>query len=256
MLFTVIASAALGLGVPPEANQITYITREYYAPQQRAHDYELNPYNWGAIVGTIPADEEAANPYSTREQMQGEGAPEWIVIRHRDGLFAIDPFVALPEVTPETAFQLFKPMKYGTNGPVVTLDTDRSQFSRRRIERTEELFDVLEFQRIQWLKVNGYAGPRTQLGNPDQNGQTNAQPRTLPEDQPRTRPVESVRATPARPIILSGDEPMRISLPDLGVSGEVRARIAAREGVLNAPAEETELATNEEPATDTDSVDQ
>lgn len=256
MIFAAIASAALGLSVPPEANQITYITREYYAPQQRAHDYELDPYNWGAVVGTIPADEEAANPYSTREEMQGQDAPEWIVVRHRDGLFAIDPFVALPEVTPETAFQLFKPMKHGTNGPVVTLDTDRSQFSRRRIERTEELFEVLEFQRIQWLKANGFGGPRTLVGNPD-NAQTSAEPRmNMPEDQPRTRPVESVRATPARAIILAGDEPVRISMPDLGVSGEVRARVAARDGVLNAPAVDTEVATNEEPATDTDSVDQ
>jgi hypothetical protein len=260
MLLTAIASAALAMSVPPAANQITYITRAYYAATTNDHDLELNPYQWGAVVGTIPADENAADPYSTRDRMGGQDAPEWIIVRHRDGLFAIDPFVALPEPTAQTAFQLFKPMKYGTSGPVVTLDTDRSQFSRRRIERTEELFKVLEFQRIQWLKANGYAGPRTVAGNPG-TAQTSAGPRTRPEDQPRTRPVESVRADHApapRAIILSGDEPVRISLPDLGVSGAVRARVAARGNVLNAPAPEPEtaVATNDAAQTEPEAVDQ
>jgi len=244
MLLTAIASAALAMSAPPPAHHITYITREMYAPQQSEQNYELGSTPQPQVVGTIPATPVANDPHSMREELGGQEAPEWIIIRHRDGLFAIDPFVPLPKATPEAARQLFKAMEYGTSGPVVTLDTDRSQYGRRRIVRTEELFRVLEHQRILWLKSEGYYGGITRvIGNPNAApNQTSAEPR---EDMPRTRRIESVRANPSRPLILSGDAPVRISMPDLGVSKEVRDRVAAHGGVLNAPASETEVARSD-----------
>lgn len=253
MLFTAIASAALAVSAPPPANHITYITRDLFAPQQREHDYELGATAQPQVVATIPATEIADDPHSMREELGGQDAPDWIVIRHRDGLFAIDPFVSIPKATPEAARQLFKAMEYGTSGPVVTLDTDRSQYGRRRIVRTEELFRVLEVQRILWLKSEGYyGGIRAVTGDANAAApQTSAEPR---EDMPRTRHIESVRANPSRPLILSGDQPVRISMPDLGVSKEVRDRVAAHGGMLNAPVKEAEVAQGDE--TDRETVDQ
>lgn len=253
MLTTALVSAVLAMSTPTPDHQITYINRAYYAPQQVQHNYELGDNATTQVVSTIPADKEATDPWSTRQAMGGQDAPDWIVIRHRDGLFAIDPFVPLPEATPEASRQLFKAMEYGTDAPAVTLDTDRSQYGRRRIVRTEELFRVLEAQRIQWLKAKGFIGGVTSLNGDANQSLTRRTPRALPEDMPRTRPVESVQANPARPLILSGDQPVRISLPDLGVSKAVRDRVAARGNVISKPLQTAELLKDE---VKTDSVKQ
>ncbi len=246
MLLTAIVSAALTLSTPVPDDQITYITRAYYAPQQEVHNYELGSNTTTQVVSTIPAEESSSEPWSTRESMGGQDAADWIVIRHRDGLFAIDPFVALPEATPEASRQLFKAMKYRTDGPLVTLDTDRSQLGRRRIVRTEELFRVLEAQRIQWLKSKGYIGGVKSVKGTTGQAVTRNTPKALPEDMPRTRPIESVRAASNKHLVLIGDQPVRISLPDLGVSKVVRDRVAANDNIIADPARETELAENDE----------
>ena len=256
MLLTTIVAAAITLAPPPPDNHITYITRDMYAPQQREHNRELNPVAQPQVVATIPATVSATDQWSSREELGGQNAPDWIVIRHRDGLFAIDPFVKLPKATPEAARQLFKAMEYGTSGPVVTLDTDRSRYGRNRINRTEELFQVLEHQRILWLKANHYlGGVRTVSGSQHAaNDQTRNQRIHTPEDRPRTRPVESVRAMPSHATILAGDQTVRISMPDLGTSRAVRDRVAARGGVIVVKPARTELA--EKPEAEENQVDQ
>ncbi len=258
MLITALVTAALAVSAPPPQSQITYITREYYAPQQEINNLELSPVAQPQVVGTIPATVSANDQWSQREELGGQDAPDWIVIRHRDGLFAIDPFIPLPKATPLAARQLFKAMEYGTSGPVINLDTDLSFYGRERINRTEELFQVLESQRILWLKANNYlGGVRTVNGNAHAaNDQTRTPRIHTPEDRPRTRPVESVRAMPTRATILAGNETVRISMPDLGVSRAVRDRVAARGGVIVVKPTRTELAEKPAPESEGNQVDQ
>jgi hypothetical protein len=258
MLITALVAATLAVSAPPPQSQITYITREYYAPQQEIHNLELSPVAQPQVVGTIPETESANDQWSQREELGGQDAPDWIVIRHRDGLFAIDPFIKLPKATPEAARQLFKAMEYGTSGPVVNLDTDMSFYGRDRINRTEELFQVLETQRILWLKAKGYlGGVRTVNGSQHAtNDQTRNRRIHTPEDRPRTRPVESVRAMPSRATILAGDQTVRISMPDLGTSRAVRDRVAARGGVIVVKPARAELAEKPAPESEESQVEQ
>lgn len=219
-------SVQLDERAPVLEQQIIYITPELYTPAE-----EIN----GAVVGQIPSP-QAQRSQAERERLGARAdAPEWIIVRFRDGLFAIDPFIELPDVTPQTARQLFKPMKYQTGAPIATLGTDHSLFNRRRIEATEDLFAALEHERIEWLKRNRYVqAVRTWSGDPDQARQQTVAPerKDLPEDQPRTRPIEEVRAPSSGVMMVKGDEPVRISMPELGTSAAARERVAANNGYL------------------------
>lgn len=222
-------SVQLDERAPVLEKQITYITPELFTPAE-----ELS----GAVVGQIPSP-QAVRSQAERDRLGARAdAPEWIIVRFRDGLFAIDPFIELPDVTPQTARQLFKPMAYQTGAPIATLETDHSLFNRRRIEATEDLFAALEHERIEWLKRNRYVqAVRSWSGDPDQaQQQTNApRLRELPEDMPRTRPIEEVRAPAAGVLIVKGDEPVRISMPELGTTAAARERVAANKGYLTRP---------------------
>lgn len=228
---TLARSVRISEQAPVLENQVIFITPELYTPAEEIEH---------AVVGEIPS--RAANrSQAERERLgAGEDAPQWIVVRFRDGLFAIDPFVQLPDVTPETARQLFKPMEYQTGAPIATLGTDHSLFNRKRIEATEDLFETLEHERVEWLKRHRYIQAVRSWSGDAATAQTQTQAparRPLPEDMPRTRPVEEVRAPASGVMLLSGDQPVRISLPDLGVSKEVRDRVAAHDGYLTRPAE-------------------
>lgn len=169
---------------------------------------------------------------SDRARLGGEDAPELILVRAFDAVFAIDPFVSLPKGDIGLMRQLFS----GTS-----LDTDRSLFDRRRIERTEELMTILESARISWLHDNGFYGVRT-FRNPNA-GSTIRRGAELPEpagwfekpaDMPRTKSKEQVQAEPAQDrtaaiaaTLLSGDEPVRISLP-FGTAPDVVASVERR----------------------------
>lgn len=177
---------------------------------------------------------------SDRERLGGQDAPELILVRAFDAVFAIDPFARLPEGDIGLMRQLLRP---GTS-----LELDRSLYSRRSIQRTEELMDQLESARQEWLRVNGFYGPRT-YSNP--NAPTPANDAALPEpagwfrapeDMPRTRSREQVQAEPAvTPVadqaaerargiaaaLLSGDAPVRISLP-FGTASDVVASVERR----------------------------
>lgn len=204
--------------------QVTYITPALYE--------QWDPKVDDAVVATFPG--RHVNPERVRLDPEGK-APQWLIVRHRDGLFGIDPFTALPtRIDNNTMRQIFKPVKYGTTGPTVTLDTDQSLYGWRRTERTEELFRALETARVLWLKKSGYIGSvRSFSGDPAKTEASTElpQPRMIipvPDDKPRTKPMESVEKSTSRSIVLSGDEPVKISLPDLGISAETRDRVAAR----------------------------
>lgn len=157
----------------------------------------------------------------------GDDAPELIYVRAYDAVFAIDPFVALPmpdrfaEFEPRVGIAASRQLFGRTS-----LQTDRTLFDRRRIERTQELFRALEHARRDWLRSNGY-GVRT-FRNPSAG--TEAQTRRTPvpagkfrkpADWPSTKPRESVdagetrRSSPrefARSLV-DGSEPVRFAAP-------------------------------------------
>lgn len=216
---------------PVIESQVIFITPELYTPAEEAE---------GKVVGQIPSPMVLRSAAERARLGAGPDAPQWIVVRFRDGLFAIDPFVQLPDVTLDTARQLFKSMEYGTGAPIATLGTDRTLFNRQRINATQDLFKALEHERIEWLKRHRFVqAVRSWSGDPDQASmQSRAKDRDeLPEDMPRTRPVQEVRTPAAGVMLVRGDQPVRVSLPDLGVPAEVRQRVAANGGYLNRPAE-------------------
>jgi hypothetical protein len=204
--------------------QVTFITPAMFE--------SWDPKVDDAVVATFPGTH--INPERAKLDPNGT-APQWIVVRHRDGLFGIDPFLPLPDVDNNTMRQLFKPVKYGTTGPSVTLDTDQSLYGWRRTERTEELFAALETARVIWLKKHGYIrSVRTVSGSASAgDAQTQApEPRLMmpvPADKPRTKPIESVEKSSSKAIVLKGDEPVTISLPDRGISADMKARVEARQ---------------------------
>ncbi len=183
---------------------------------------------------------------SQREAMGGQDAPARILVRVYDGVFSIDPFVPLSCGNEDVANMLF-------NG--TTLETNRALFNRQRIERVEQLIKSLEAARHDWLRNNGYYGVR-QYTSSNNSGEEHAEA-SLPEpaakfrvpaDVPRGKAREQVNADEAttRSIatnLLSGDEPVRISLP-FGTAPDVVASVEAR----NARADEQEsqeLASND-----------
>lgn len=106
----------------------------------------------GEVIATVGQDGQVEWPESDREKLRGQDGPAKIYIQIFDGVFAIDPFVPLPAADDSTAKLLFR----GTS-----LETDRAQFGRQRIDRTRELFRKLEQARIDWLRDNGYYNART-----------------------------------------------------------------------------------------------
>jgi hypothetical protein len=151
---------------------------------------------------------------SDREYLRGQDGPELIYVRIFDGTFAIDPFVPIPAASDATAQQLFR----GTS-----LETDRTQFGRQRIDRTKELFSKLEQARVNWLRDNGYYNART-FTNPNAGQKQEAK---LPEpaakfrrpaDVPRGKSREQVNAntTPMGSVAFlmnAADGGVRVSLP-------------------------------------------
>jgi hypothetical protein len=168
---------------------------------------------------------------SERQRLGGENAPELILVRAFDAVFAIDPFERLPEGD----IELWRRLTRGTS-----LETDRTLYDRRGIERAEELTRLLESARQEWLRANGYTGIR-EFRNPNA-GDAPAQGATLPEpagwfqipeDMPRGRSKEQVqapqtgRAPAVAAAMLAGDEPIRISLP-FGTAPDVVASVERR----------------------------
>lgn len=178
---------------------------------------------------------------SDREYLRGQDGPELIYVQIFDGTFAIDPFVPIPAASDATAQQLFR----GTS-----LETDRTQFGRQRIDRTKELFSKLEQARVNWLRDNGYYNART-FTNPSAGQRQEAK---LPEpaakfrrpaDVPRGKSREQVNADTNSMgsiayLLKAGDDAVRVSLPaHLDTSN--RVSVIQRNGKV----EKEEVASNE-----------
>lgn len=169
---------------------------------------------------------------SERERLGGQDAPELILVRAFDAVFAIDPFERLPE----GGIELWRKLTRGTS-----LETDRTLYDRRGIERAEELTRLLEQARQDWLRANGFTGIRVirnpNAGEPSTEGATLPEPAgwfQIPEDMPRGKSKEQVRSEPAAApaasvasALLGGDEPVRISLP-FGTAPDVVASVERR----------------------------
>lgn len=196
----------------------------------------------GEVVGVVARDGKVEwESGSDRELLGGQNGPERIYIQIFDGVFAIDPFVPIPNATDATAKQLFR----GTS-----LETDRAQFGRQRIDRTKELFRKLEQARINWLRDNGYYGVRN-FTNPKAGERKEAK---LPEpaatfrrpaDMPRTKSREQVNATTSQMgsvafIMNASDEAVRVSLPS-HLDASSRVSTIQRNG----PEAKEEVAINE-----------
>lgn len=205
----------------------------------------------GQLAGSESAEGSITWNGSQREAMGGQDAPARILIQVYDGVFSIDPFVPLSSGNEDIANMLF-------NG--TTLETNRALFNRQRIERVETLLKTLEAARHNWLRNNGYFGVKSFTSSKASaaEGQADA---TLPEpaarfripaDLPRGKAREQVNAdenqsdSNAHAVassLLSGDEPVRISLP-FGTASDVVARVETRNA--QAEQEETqELAAND-----------
>lgn len=244
MLTTLLAMSFIAAGPTPVTNvrpaaEIIELRPSMLRPEGEV-GREVLPFSRddrSEVVGAI-ADGALVweSAVSDRERLGGQDAPELILVRVFDAVFAIDPFVPLPEGGISLMRQLLRP---GTS-----LELDRSLYSRRSIQRTEELMERLEHARQEWLRVNGFYGPRT-VGNPNAGAAAanGALPEPAgwfraPEEMPKTRSREQVQADPAsdaadarnRAIaasLLSGDEPVRISLP-FGTASDVVASVERR----------------------------
>lgn len=170
----------------------------------------------GDVVGVVGQDGNSSwDVKSDREKLGGQDAPALIYVRIFDGTFAIDPFVPIPAASDAMAAQLFR----GTS-----LQTDRAQFGRQGIDRTQELFRKLEQARIDWLRDHGFHNARTftRDGNTVKREEAKlpepAASFRRPADVPRGKSREQVNANTARMgavayLLGSGDEDVRISLP-------------------------------------------
>lgn len=189
----------------------------------------------GTVVGELSEGRSVWHvPTSQRERLGGADAPELIYVRVFDAVFAIDPFVALPQPSQLVSF----------NSPIdetvvnmlfrgSSLETDPALLDRTRVDRVEELFRALERARQSWLRSAGYYNARTvrhpSAEAPKQEAQ--AEPAgwfRKPAGMPRTKSREQVRGDDARiealgRAIASGE--VRMSLPPT-VSAQTRERIA------------------------------
>ena len=185
----------------------------------------------GVVAATQDAQGQVSWSGSQREAMGGEDAPARILVRAFDAVFSIDPFVPISSGNEDVANMLF-------NG--ATLETNRALFNRQRIERVEQLMEVLEAARHDWLRNNGYYGVRSFTSSTSTGEDAHAEASLpepsasfrIPADVPRGKSREQVNAgdSNTRSIaanLLSGDEPVRISLP-FGTASDVVARVEAR----------------------------
>ncbi len=198
------------------------------------------------VVATQNSDGNISWSGSQREAMGGQDAPARILVRAFDGVFSIDPFVPISGASEDLANVLF-------NG--TTLETNRALFNRQGIERVETLMEILEVARQNWLQNNGFYGVKAFTSSKASDGQDQASA-TLPKpsatfrrpaDAPRGKSREQVNnsTSKARSIassLLSGDEPIRISLP-MGTNPDVVARVEARNS--QSEQESQELASND-----------
>lgn len=201
------------------------------ADQTRRDQVRFSRHERAEVVATMQGGVTTWAAGSDRERLGGQDAPELILVRAFDAVFAIDPFAEVPR----GGIGLWRQLTRDTS-----LETDRTLYTRQGIDRTHELSRLLEQARQAWLFNNGYMGVRT-LTNPaaDQAGDGAALPEPagwfqIPEDMPRTRSREQVQADPetARTAaiarsLLSGDEPVRISLP-FGTAPDVVASVERR----------------------------
>ncbi len=242
MLTTVIGAMTLAALGPNHANNF-YVSDRITTPEIveiRAGMIDTNAVDRGQIrfsnqtrgsvvaVSNPDGSIQWDNPTSDREKLGGEDAPALIYIQMFDGVFAIDPFVPLPAANDSTASMLFR----GT-----TLETNRAQYGRQEIDRTRELFSKLEQARINWLRDNGFYSVRVytnERAEAQSNEQAKADGQTKPSavferpaDVPRIKSREQVQAERKMPgvaAMLTGDEPIRISLPH-NMAADVVARV-------------------------------
>ncbi|MCA9303849.1 MAG: hypothetical protein KC996_06980 [Phycisphaerales bacterium] len=186
----------------------------------------------GEVVAELNQDGSVQwNARSDRERLGGQDAPSLIYVRVFDGVFAIDPFVKLPKGDITATRMLFS----GSS-----LETDRSIIGgRRRIDRVEELFKLLETARVDWLRDNGYYSARTITRSGSRaHAVSSATPEPvmkieLPADMPRGRSHEEVNSgesgesvTVVSRSVLESDAPIRISVP-FGTASDVVAEADA-----------------------------
>lgn len=202
------------------------------ADQIRRDQVRFNSNEITPVVATIDNGVLSwSNSGTERERLGGQDAPELILVRAFDAVFAIDPFAPLPA----GGTALMRQLTRGTS-----LEVDRTLFNRQSIDRTEELMRLLERSRHNWLQDNGYFGTRTYTNPAAGQGEAaKAAPEPagwfrIPEDMPRTRSREQVLAEPAADRtaaiaagLFSGDEPVRISLP-FGTAPDVVASAERR----------------------------
>jgi len=196
----------------------------------------------GEVIGVVRQDGQVEWPSSDRESLRGQDGPAQIYIQMFDGVFAIDPFQPLPAANDATAKLLFR----GTS-----LETDRTQFGRQRIDRTKELFSKLEQARIDWLRDNGYYNARTftRSGTVKRAGEAKlpepAATFRRPVDVPRLKSREQVNADSnemgsVASVMNSGKDLVRVSLP---MHMQTARKVSAIQ--RNAPKPSEEVAINE-----------
>ncbi len=252
MLTTVIGAMTLAALGPNHANNF-YVSDRITTPEiveVRAGMINTNAVDRGQIrfsnrtrgsvvaVSNPDGSIQWDNATSDREKLGGQDAPALIYIQMFDGVFAIDPFVPVPAANDSTASMLFR----GT-----TLETNRAQYGRQEIDRTRELMSKLEQARINWLRDNGFYGVRVYTNErtetqADEQAKAGGHPKPSavferPADVPRIKSREQVQAERKMPgvaAMLTGDEPIRISLPH-----NMAADIVARVEKMNKAQEES-----------------
>jgi len=212
----------------------------------RGVQVSYNRHETATLAATQNANGNTTWSGSQRQAMGAQDAPARILVRAFDGVFSIDPFVPLPQGRGEDLTNL---LFFGT-----TLETNRTYFGTERIQRVERLMQILETARHNWLQANGYFGVKSFTSS---NATTGNQPEAslpepaasfrIPADAPRGKSREQVNSgdSNARSIasnLLSGDEPIRISLP-FGTAPDVVASVQARNAQNTQETEE--LASND-----------
>jgi len=202
----------------------------YPTTHTRGVQVRFNSHESAELAATQDSNGTVKWNGSQREAMGGQDAPARILVRAFDGVFSIDPFVPITCGNEDIANLLF-------NG--TTLETNHLIFGRNRIERVEKLMKILESARHNWLRNNGFYGVKSvtssHAASQAQDEATLPEPAAsfrIPADVPRGKSREQVNAedTKARSIaasLLSGDEPIRISLP-FGTAPDVVASVETR----------------------------
>ncbi len=200
------------------------------ADEVRRDQVRFNAAENAEVVALLDDGALSWTAESDRARLGGQDAPELILVRVFDAVFAIDPFADVPA----GGTALWRQLTRGTS-----LETDRTLFNRQGVDRTEELSRLLENARQNWLRENGFYAPRTYTNGSTGEPKEATLPEPagwfqMPEDMPRTRSREQVQAQPqadhaafVAANLLSGDEPVRISLP-FGTAPDVVASVERR----------------------------